>query len=531
MINLNSRYHLLKVLLISMVCVFTTISDAQIKLDARYEREQKNSDPEFIVISMEENGIALVRNTDKYQDGKQLWEVIALDTDLKETWSLQMDIESRLRLVGYEYNNDWIYILYRISEHEASDLNLFAIHRINQEIKRYSIKQEVSFKITHLDVLQNVIVLGGYVNSEPAILIHDLATENLKIVPGFFASNSELLDLRANVNNTFNALILDQKNKLQKRLILKTFDSTGALLLENIVELDLDRTILSGMTSTLINDDLFITGTWTTGNTSRSATGIYSVLADPFNKQTIKYYDYGQLANFLTYQSPKKAAKLKQRSMEAKAAGTIPEFKAYSSIMRLDEKPEGYALLTEVYQPTSSINTNDLWDYYYPNYYGGYSPYGYNPFSTRYYNRPYQYNNSSVQAGETKILNAAVILFDKNGDLVSDYSMTLRDKKSNGVEQTSDFLVNNGNVTMAYKKEKEVLFMRGNIDGQIQSDTLTLSIDNPEEIIRTDTEDSFVRHWYTNHMFIWGYQRIKIFSKDSDASHRDVFYINKISVD
>jgi hypothetical protein len=123
MINLNSRYHLLKVLLISMVCVFTTISDAQIKLDARYEREQKNSDPEFIVISMEENGIALVRNTDKYQDGKQLWEVIALDTDLKETWSLQMDIESRLRLVGYEYNNDWIYILYRISEHEASDLN------------------------------------------------------------------------------------------------------------------------------------------------------------------------------------------------------------------------------------------------------------------------------------------------------------------------------------------------------------------------------------------------------------------------
>lgn len=507
-------------------------AQAQIEQVARYEREHKNSDPEFIVISMGDKGLALVRDTDDYKDGKQLWEVICVDTDLKEKWSLQMDIESRLRLVGYEFHKDWIYILFRTNEHEASDLTLFTIHRSTQEIKRYSIKQEVSFKITHLGILENVIALGGYVNDQPAILLHDLATENLKIVPGFFVSNTELLDLRTNVNNTFNTLVLDQKNKEQKRLILKTFDATGAMLLEHTIELDLNRSILSGMTSTLLNDDLFITGTWTVGNTSKSATGIYSVLVDPFSKQSLNYYDYGQLTHFLEYQSPKKAARLKQRSMEARAAGAIPEFKAYSSIMRLDEKPEGYTLLTEVYQPNSSINNNHYWnDYYNPYYYGGYSPYGYNPFSTRYYNRPYQYNNAPTQTEDTKILNAAVILFDSKGKLVSDIAMALTDKKSAGVEQTSDFLVNKSGVTMGYKKEKEVFFIRSTQEGEVVSDTLTLSLDNPDEIIKTDTEDSFIRHWYNNHMYIWGYQRVKLLREDADTSHRDVFYINKIKVD
>jgi hypothetical protein len=528
----STRYDFLKFAWLGGLIFFIFSVQAQIEQVARYEREHKNTDPEFIVISMGDKGLALVRNTDEYKDGKQLWEVITVDHDLKERWSLQMDIESRLRLVGYEFHKDWIYILFRTNEHEASDLTMFTIHRTTQEIKRYSIKQEVSFKITHLGILENVIVLGGYVNDQPAILLHDLATENLKIVPGFFVSNTELLDLRTNVNNTFNTLVLDQKSKEQKRLILKTFDATGAMLLEHTIELDQNRSILSGMTSTLLNDDLFITGTWTVGNTSKSATGIYSVVVDPFNKQSLNYYDYGQLTHFLEYQTPKKAARLKQRSLEAKVAGFIPEFKAYSSIMRLDERPEGYALLTEVYQPNSSINSNHYWnDYYNPYFYSGYSPYGYNPFSTRYYNRPYQYNNATVQSDETKILNAAVILFDRQGELVSDYAMALNDKKSAGVEQTSDFLVNKSKVTMGYKKEKEVFFTRSSEEDEIVTDTLTLSLDNPDEIIRTDTEDSFIRHWYANHMYIWGYQRIKLLREDSDTSHRDVFYINKIRVD
>jgi hypothetical protein len=371
---------------------FTTV--AQVEQTARYERVYKSNDPEFILVPMGERGVLLIHDKDQYRDGKKLWELFGLNSDLKESWSLEMDIEARLRLVGYEYKDNLIYILYRTSEHEGSDLNLFTIHTLTREVKRFSIKQQLTFKITHFGVLSKAIVLGGYVNNDPAVLIYDLETENLKIIPGFFISDTELLDLRINSNNTFNALIIDRNSKEKKKLILKTFDATGAMLFDDSIEIDGKRSILSGITSTLVNDELLITGTWTEG-TSKQASGIFSVLADPFSDQPIKFYDFGSLERFLEYQSPKRAAKLRQQSLQAKTSGTIPDFKAYASVMRMEERPGEFALLTEVYQPSPNFNSTPyMTGFSNPYYYGGgYSPYGYNPFMSRYYNSPYQYNN------------------------------------------------------------------------------------------------------------------------------------------
>jgi hypothetical protein len=490
---------------------------------ARYEREHKNSDPEYILVPMGERGITIFRDKDKYKDGKLLWEVICLDNELKERWNLEMDIESRLRLVGYDHKDDQVYILYRASEHEASNLILFSIHIHTQEIRRYEIKQELSFRITHFGILNRAVVMGGYVTNEPAVLIHDLETENSRLVPGFFISNTELLDLRMNTNNTFNTLIIDQKNKLQKKLIVKTFDVTGALLLDDEIEIEEKRTILTGITSTLLNDDLLIAGTWTVGS-SRSAAGIYSVLVDPFNKQEIRYYDFGQLKHFFDYQS-----------RQAKANGTVPDTRAHVSLMRLDEHPGGFALLNEIFQPSSNFNTSPYWnDFSNPYYYGAYTPYGYTPFMSRYYSRPYQYNNSSVSSsGENKILHSSLILFDQKGNLKYDYGLVIKDRKSNTIEQIADFVYNEGNVTMAYKKEREIFFMHTSDEEgeEAVNETLLAITDEPDEIIRSDTDNSFVRYWYDHFMYAWGYQRIRDNTKSGEDPTRNVFYVIKIRVD
>ena len=89
-----------QLVLLIMLLIPLDIS-AQIFQSARFEREQKNSDNEFILISMKEDGLILMRDKEKFREGKQLWEFIRLDTTLQEVWSLELDIESRLRLVGY----------------------------------------------------------------------------------------------------------------------------------------------------------------------------------------------------------------------------------------------------------------------------------------------------------------------------------------------------------------------------------------------------------------------------------------------
>lgn len=520
----------IRLFLIGAICSFSIASIAQVEQTARYERERKSNDPEFILIPMHEKGIALIHDTEQFKEGKKLWELLILNSDLTEVWRLEIDVESRSRLVGYDYKDNLVYVLFRTSDHEGSDLSLFTIDTKTQELKKFIIKQELTFKVTHLGILNRAVVLGGYVNNDPAVLIYDLETENLKIAPGFFLSDTELLDLRTNANNTFNTLIIDRTTKEKKKLILKTFDATGAMLFDDMIELDAKRVILSGITSTLKNDELLITGTWTQG-TSKQASGIYAVLADPFSDQVIKFYDFGSLEHFLEYQSPKRATKLKQKSSQAKISGTIPEFKAYTSIIRMEENPKGFALLAEVYQPSANFNSTPyMTGFSNPYYYGGYSPYGYSPFMSRYYNSPYQYNNGPSQVGETKNLYSSVLVFDLKGNLTADYGIVLEEKNSNGLEQTVDFLFNSDKVVIAYKKEKDLLIMHHTADGSTL-DTLQTTLQKPGEIIRSDSENGYVRSWYQNYMYAWGYQRIKDQEKQSEDPNRYVFYINKIRID
>jgi hypothetical protein len=157
---------------------------AQAKQTARFEIEQKGSDTEYIVISLKEAGLLLIRDNEKYNEGKRVWELIRLDTTLQEVWREQLETESRVRLVGYEYRDNLSYILFRLGEHEASELVLYTIQILSKEIKQYSIKQEVSFRITHFNPLMQSITLGGYVRNEPAILIYDLNSEKTKLVTG-----------------------------------------------------------------------------------------------------------------------------------------------------------------------------------------------------------------------------------------------------------------------------------------------------------------------------------------------------------
>lgn len=514
------------------IFVFTLCSPlkitAQAKQTARFEREQKNSDLEFILISLKEEGLLLVRDKEKFKEGKQQWEIIKLDTDLKEAWSVDLDVESRMRLVGYEYKDDLVYLLYREGDHEASDLILFAIQIQSQEVNRYTIKLELSFKVTHFIALEKSIALGGYVSNEPTVLLYDTESEISKLVPGFFVSDAELLDLKTNTNNTFNALIVVRSSKLSKKLILKTFDGSGALLLDDEIEIDNKKTILSGITSTLIHDELFIAGTWTEG-TSKQASGIYTTLADPFSEQVVNYYDFGQFDHFLEFNTEKRAAKIKSRSQQAFKLGEIPDFKTYATPMRLEEHLEGFSLLTEVYLPSTSLNSYPYWNNNYASpYYGGYSPYGYNPFMNRYYSSPYQYN--TPQTSESKILFSSLMIFNAAGKRITDYGIKLEDKKVSGLEQTSDFMFNNNRFALGFKKEKEAIILSGNIEGEVETDTLVTELTNPIETIRNEsTENSALRFWYENNFYLWGYQSLRDRSR-ADDPNRYVFYINKIEV-
>lgn len=512
------------VLLLGNNCLF-----AQYEQTIRYEKKLENGDKGYTHISLKEKGIALVRDKEKYNDGKKIWELIILDAALQEINSQEFELEGRLNLIGYEYVNDKLYLLFRKTE---TDINNFLLLRTNLEnysFTQYTIKQELNFKITHFTVAGGSAILGGYVNREPAAILYELNADQTKIVPGFFLSDTELLDLRINRNNTFNALLIDRGSRENKRLIVKTFDEWGSLLLEDAIKIPSDRTILAGMTSTLERDEMILLGTWAAAK-SNQASGFFSVLVDPFNEQDIQFYDFGQLDHFFEYMKPKKAEKIYARSKRSRESSRIPDFKTNVNIVKVNEYPDGFSLLAEVYLQSSNMNSSPYWNNYsspYGNPYA-YNSYGFNPFGPRYYNSPYS-NYSPSPNADVSMLHSSLTFYDLQGKLKKDYGFKLNNTKQPDLEQLSDYIAAENRVSLAYKSEGEIN-MKTWIDDSITQDTLKIKLKNPTDKVRQEyIQNTGVKEWFGNVFYIYGYESIRDKENYEDQG-RYIFYINKLEV-
>lgn len=506
-------------------------SFAQFSQGQRYEREQKNSDDYFNVISLKDQGLALFRERDKYRNSNQIWELILLDTALQEKSTIELEVNDRYKMVGYEVAPGYLYFLYRTGETTKNDFELIEVDLNSKQQVRSEIKPELDFKLTHFIKAGKNFVFGGYVNNEPAIILYELPGKYIRVIPGFFQKDTELVDLRTNQNQTFNTVLIDRGSKDNRKFVLRTFDETGKQLLEDIVQIEEQKSLQTGITSALEREDLAIVGTWGERN-SKQSIGFYFLKVDPFGDQKIKYADFGQLEHYLDFMNPKRAERIKQNSRDDATAGRIPNYLNYVMPFKVSEYDKGFLLLAEVYNPVSNLNPYYSNPYYYNPYYSPYGmyPYGfYYPGLSRMY-RPYMSNSNTRNTNEIRTTQSVLISFDGQGKINWDYSIKLDEMKMPGIEQVSDFCLVNDQVYFLYKKESDLnLKVIGTMDGQAMENTMKVQTSDPVDEIRSEKEyEGGVRQWLGNAFFVWGYQTIRNTTKEDRV--RDVFYINKVVV-
>lgn len=519
---------ILTFLLLNLSIGFTSF--AQLSQPYRFEQRQKNSDDYFHVISLKEQGIALFRERDKYKNNNKIWELLFLDSTLHERKVIELEVKERNKMVGYEVTPTHIYLLYRTGETTKNDFELVSVNLSGEEEERHTIKSDLDFKLTHFVLATTNLILGGYVSKEPAIIMYDLKTKTNKVVPGFFQKDTELVDLRVNQNNTFNVVLIDRSGHEDRTMLFKTFDSTGELLLEDLVKIDEQKSLQTGITSTLEREDLIVIGNWGERN-SKNSNGFYALTVDPFQEQKINFIPFGTLTHYLDYLKPKRATKIIENTKSDLQAGRTPKF--VSSVMpyRIVEHKDGFLLLAEVYTAVSNPNSNYNNPYSSNPYY--YNPYGFNPYgfgsypgSSRMY-RPYPYS-SGKQNNEVKIHETVIISFDAKANVVWDQSMVLDDLKVESAEQVSDFTMIDNKIIFLYKKESELKLKKSVISGDASEEfTEKIKTNDPLDEIRSERDiDGFVKHWYGNTFFVWGYQTIR--NINAEERVRDVFYINKV---
>ncbi len=509
-------------------------ANAQVEQTRRYELPKKMSDEYFTVISLEEDGLALVRERNKYDGNRKLWEIIVLDDNLEEKSKTDLPVNQRNRLLGYEIDENRLFLLYRTGETTRNSLELIGVDtRTGKETVRYEINPELDFRITHFNKVARNIIFGGYVSNEPAILLYAPTDNSIKVLPGFFQKDNELVELRVNENNTFNVVLMDRSTRALRKIVYKTFDANGELLLEDIVSMEEDKTLQSSLSSTLKREELMLLGTWG-DKQGKQSLGFYSLAVDPFAEQKINYQYFGTMDHFLDYLNPKRAKKIRESTRDALNNGRRPSFTTYAMPFRIEENREGFIMLAEVYNASS--NRSPYYNSPYGRPYYGNPYYYYNPFWPGYYPgmrmyRPYGYGDLSRNSDNVKLYASVVAAFDAKGDLIWDHGIVLDNVKRPALEQVSDFYTDGRTLYLLYKKESELRIKQITLDsGNATETTQEIKLTEPADEIRSEKEyEDGVRHWVGNTFYTWGYQTIRNQEKKSDRV-RDVFYINKIVV-
>lgn len=500
---------------------------SQVIQSHRFELEYKNRDDYVNVLPVSDQGVMIFRDTDDYNDG-DVWNVIALDTTLTEKWNIELSIDSKYVFKGYEVVDSKLYILFREGEFEKKDYHLMAISFDNGAIERYDIENEIGLELSHMSMLSTGLVLGGYINFSPALVLYTFGSKSFEVVPGYFKDKSTLVDLSDNQNSTLNAITLES-NYEGNFLRLRTYSYDGDLFFEREVEFKEDVRILSAKSSGFIDGNVVIGGTYGLKKSSY-ASGFYLTVVKPAGQENIvKYHNFYDLEHFFDYMSPKRADRLQRKMENRSLRGKEVNFPSRINLSAVQNSEQGYIFLAELFNPNYNNNS--------------YNNFGHlsreeeirrrSLASQNYARQPSRLQNVS-DADSFEYKESIIFEVSKNGDLIWDNSMKIEDVELKELKQIVHVSALNNQVNMLYQREEDLIFKIIQQGAVIEEGCAPVEVKlEYDKVLNTTNGVGETSYWYESNFLVWGHQKIENKVRavtDNLEKNRYVLYINKVTM-
>ncbi len=494
-----------------LLFIFVTHGISQVLQPERVEIEIKESENDFTVVSADEEGIIIFRkdelNYNNREKGKNSWEFIKYDTSLKEQWKRTYGIDINYELIGYDYENGQLVLLFQDGPYYDRSMGLINMTANSGDTIVHSIKRVVPIVLSYFEIVGQTVVLGGEVNYKPAVINYDMLTRKIKVLPGIYGNRGELLDIQPNdEDQTIDVLMAELMDDKRVTVTVKTFDQYSTLLQNVPMQPDTKINLLDAQVSEFDGQKQFVAGTYGPKR-SKYSRGMFISSINPDGQQQIKYYNYGDLNNFFSYMREKREAKIKKRIARRKEKDKKIRLNYRVAVHELIADNGKYILLGEAYYPRYNNN--------FYNYYGGY----YNSRFNDSYFDGYRYTHGIV------------VCFDKKGNLLWDHSIKLDNMKSMELEQLVQINVMDEQVVLMYSYDGEIKTMVVDKDGEIIEEKLKYPIKLAhefDEVKKRDNETPGFKKWYGPYFFAYGIQRIKNMEDREVSFNRKVFFINKV---
>ena len=486
----------------------------------------------YQTVPLGERGVLLVS-----QAGRNAYNVQLFDTNLERRWSIDGTIENNLDYVASTYDGGSVFLLF--SRYRSPVYQIVKVNIGPGFVETFTINTLDRFEITDFKSLGYALFMAGTVRNEPVLIHTNLQTLQTRVLPSAIRGSNAIQSIEIDTTHNLVNVSYAVKNRKEIKVLAQSYDVSGQLFAQIMVEPEDDYSFLNGKLQILNDSVKLMIGTYgyrkMQNSNSAASQGMFisKILYDEV--LFTRYHSFTDFANFFSFLNERQQEKMERRIRKKKDSGG--DLKLNYRLLVHDIIPRGdqYVLVSEVFYPEYRSNSNNAlgMNSFYGNPYmfgspfgrGLYNPYLWNPF----YGSRGGYSNQIFDG--FVYTHAIVADFDKDGRLLWDNSINFDNVKSMELKEKINVQVSDGGRTqLVYSKDGAITskIIKGSqvVDSGKRVE-LPTGVEG-DKVRKTTTDD--VDFWYGDNYLAWGVQRIVNPAGDMQSrGRRNVFYLNKIT--
>jgi hypothetical protein len=475
-------------------------------------RLELNLDPDYTdarVLPLADTTVALFVETSPNGSFRQQYRFHHFDRQLRPLREVPVEVPREYRLEQAAAAVPYAFALFQ-SQYQPAKFQVYRLDLRTGALIGFAFDTKLVDNIYDLEVLDGKLFATVQVERHLTVLHIDAEEEEFQLLPAVYEQAPTELTFLPDSATQRAGYVVSQTNGFLARLQVKQLSARGQLLASRFIQAESGRGLITAQLSPGDTAQPLVAGTYTLRD-PRYSQGLFAsnLPGDPALRPPLRFYDFAVLKHFFDFMNPRRAARLRARSAERRAAGRELRLRYRILTHRMIPFQDGYVMVAEVYYP--QYRTGPA--------YGNYGNYSYSPYGT-----PRMFDSY-------RSTHAIVCGFDRYGTLLWDNTFVLKNAEQPNLTETVRVrpLPDGQRLVLAYMDEDK---LRYKIVDRTASSPNDLHVDlqtNTQGLREKtlSTTQSGLLPWYGSRYLAYGFQRVRT----EHGPTRQAFFLNAVAFD
>ncbi|PWJ55570.1 hypothetical protein CLV98_11346 [Dyadobacter jejuensis] len=460
---------------------------------------QSYSSEFFEVFTLGDQGLITLTRSERFSGKNQDWQFVKYDTTFQQLWSVGYRVDNKyVPIMAYqgEYAGFWLFV-----QPDTEHYFFLQLDYADGHFNSFQGDLLSGIEVQQFKVIGSKALVSGYYRSRPVVMVHSFFDHTTRVLPGLFEKNTEINNVEINEIDGYINVTTYAYRKRNCIFDIRTYNYEGKLLKKTTLS-DPNYSVISGQIVPLNADDSYLIGNYSVGCTEYSQ-GLYVTHIRDNEPSQPEFIEFSRLQNFFNYLKPKRKAKILEKIGKRQRLGKENKFRYRLLVHDLIQREDEIVLVAEVYYPNQRTST----------------PIVSSGLSRQYYGRTME---------GYKYTHAIVCAFDRQGKLLWDNCIAIKDLESYDLQQMVQVTPVDDYFILAYPQDGEIYteVIRRN-EVVVNSEKYKIKPNAEGEKILNDSE-SYLAPWYGQYFLAYGSHRL---GASSMSFGREVYYINKLTYD